>query len=80
MKKVKVRPPETREEFIEEAEKSFQTFKGESEIPLPTYNFQVGQAIRYGNRPDCLIESLSEEGRKILLSYADRGEKSWPPL
>ena len=48
--------------------------------PVPaSRRFVVGQLVRYGSLPDCRVDVVEDEGRTLVISYANRGVKYGKP-
>lgn len=48
--------------------------------PEPTILYKPGDAVILGNLRDCRVEEVSDEGRKLLISYHDAGESYGKPF
>jgi Protein of unknown function DUF262 len=47
--------------------------------PTVNYRYQVGNKVCYGNMQDAQVEEILEDGKLLVISYADRGESYGRP-
>jgi hypothetical protein len=71
--------PQTWEEFVAREADQFQLHHFDEHPPEVNYLYKPGQPVRLGNRPDCRVEEVLEGGKKLLISYHDRGENYGKP-
>ena len=78
-RQIKRPDPQTYEDFLERAHEQFRCLGADNIIPPSNYPFRIGQPVSYGGYQECLVEELLENGRLLLLSYADKGERRGEP-
>lgn len=55
-------------------------YRHQARPPEPTVIYRVGDAVHYGARDDCRVEAVEDDGRKITITYHDRGEAHGRPF
>ena len=44
------------------------------QVPDPNYIFKVGEECRYGALSDCRVEEVLDGGKRLHISYHDKGK------
>lgn len=70
----KIKEPETWEEFLAVAWKTWSTFGADNVVPPAHYKFHVGEEVGYGHSTVARVAEVHDDGRILVLAIPDKGE------